>query len=154
MSATIVLVRFALLLWLALLTVVSLAPTSLKWRVGTMGPLHNWDHFLAFFVTGVLLCWNAGRVSSWLLRCLAGIAIAAILEGMEAVVYHNPFEWRDLRTDSLGIVLGALAVTGAARLFSAIEMRRASTRPIAIPASDCLSARGRRRTCDKIGPKK
>jgi hypothetical protein len=125
-----VLVRLVLLLWLALLTAVSLAPTSLKWRVGTMGPLHNWVHFLAFFVTGVLLCWNAGWFSSWLLRCFAGVGIAAFLEGMETIVYHNPFEWHDLRTDCLGIVLGALAVAGGSRLFSAMERRRASAPPI------------------------
>lgn len=122
--ATMVHVRFALLLWLALLTAMSLAPTSLKWRMGTMGPLHTWDHFLAFFVAGALLCWNAGSFSSLLLRCLAGVAIAAVLEGMEAAVYHNPFEWRDLRTDWLGVVLGAAATIGAPRVLSAIAKRR------------------------------
>jgi hypothetical protein len=124
-----------LLLWLAFLTAVSLAPTSLKWRMGTMGPLHSWGHFMAFFVTGALLCWNADRSSAWLRRCFAGFVIAAALEGMETAVYGNPFELRDLATDCLGVVAGAMIVAIAARLFSKIEKRR----------TDALASRSGRR---------
>jgi len=136
-------VRFVLPLWLVLLTAISLAPTSLKWRMGTMGSLHTWGHFVTFLVTGALLCWNAGGVLSWLRRCLAGVAIAAVLEGFEVAVYHSTFEWRDLRTDCLGVVLGAMAAVGAARLVTAIAKRCAKRPSLSIAGNEPVSVRGR-----------
>jgi hypothetical protein len=115
-----------------------------------MGPLHTWGHFVAFLVTGALLCWNAEDFSSWFSRCLAGIAIAAVLEGLEVAVYHGTFEWRDLGTDCLGVVLGAAVVAGAAWLRSTIERRRAKARSLSIPANDPLLVR----TGGKTRPRK
>lgn len=122
------LVRLLLLLWLTMLVAFSVAPTSLKWQMGTMGPFHSWGHFIAFFVMGVLLSWSAGRFSSWVLRCFVGVAIAVTLEGLEAAIYHNPFEWRDFRTDALGVVLGIGAAAGAIFVRSLLEKRRANAR--------------------------
>ena len=135
--------RFALPLWLVLLTAISLAPTSLKWRMGTMGALHTWGHFVAFLVTGALLCWNARRFPSWLRRCLAGAAIAALLEGLEVAIYHSTFEWRDLRTDCVSVVLGGVAAVGAVRLISAIERRRAKRRSFSMMTNEPVTVRGR-----------
>ena len=110
---------------------------------GNHGFPRAWGHFVTFLVTGALLCWNAGGVLSWLRRCLAGVVIAAVLEGFEVAVYHSTFEWRDLRIDCLGVLLGAMAAVGAARLVTAIAKRCAKRPSLSIAGNEPVSVRGR-----------
>jgi hypothetical protein len=74
----------------------------------TEGPLHPWYHLALFILLGLL----AMRSSTKPFIRLALLAAAALLglgiEYMEAYRYAIPLEWYDVRTDTSGVVLGAL----------------------------------------------
>ena len=109
--------RVVICVWIALLTALSLAPFAVKAELGTMGALHDIGHLSVFAATAVLLCWTATRLPQKLVRYLAVGALALTLEWLEAAVYHNPFEWRDVLIDVLGAAIG-LAIQSFVPLIS------------------------------------
>ena len=104
--------RYIVAIWVLLLSVVSLGPMWLKYHfLRTGGHMHVPGHFLMFMVTAMLLCWSATSVRSRLLRAFGAFLIGFTTEWLQAVIYHNPIEWRDIRTDTLGIIAGFLIVS-------------------------------------------
>jgi hypothetical protein len=96
-------------LWLTLILGVSLAPQAAKNSLHTNGSLHDALHFGAFFVAAFLM---TVRASGWRYRVLRGmiaLTFAVTTEYLENAIYLNRFEWRDVRTDALGIAAGLLA---------------------------------------------
>jgi hypothetical protein len=75
----------------------------------TPGRLHNLYHFAAFFIGALLLLRPARRWTAYVLRGAALVAMAALGEKLEVLVYHNGFEWHDVKMDSLAIIAGMLA---------------------------------------------
>jgi hypothetical protein len=98
--------RIVVPLWLAILTVVSLASDDFKYHLGTKGPFHHTAHLLAFAITGLMFCWTANSLRSRLLRALAACFTALVLEWMEALFYNNVVEWHDVWIGCLGVALG------------------------------------------------
>ena len=89
------------LFWLSLL------PESIKGRLGMSRPVHMLAH-VAAFSTGYLL--TAGRKNTlqnvWIAAVL--MAFGALIEFLEALLYHNRLEVRDVIADGAGILLGIL----------------------------------------------
>jgi hypothetical protein len=102
--------RFILVLWLLFITALSLVPLEVKYRLGTMGNLHNFGHLAIFLVTAVLMCWNASSTPARLLRCCGALLVAMLLEALEKIVYHNAYEWSDVAIDAAGVMVGFLLV--------------------------------------------
>jgi hypothetical protein len=100
------------------LAALSLMPLSVKRTIGATGVLHNAGHLAAFAITGILfLQWKQpDRFQPWLLWPLMAFAFA--LETAEAVLFRNVFEWRDIGTDTLGL-LTALLICGVCDFLSA-----------------------------------
>ena len=73
--------------------------------------MHVPGHFCMFMITAMLLCWHAASFRSRLLRAFAAFLIGFIQESLQAMIYHNPLEWRDIRTDILGIIAGVIIVS-------------------------------------------
>ena len=104
--------RFLIVPWLAFVTALSLGPEFMKYKIlQTQGRMHNPGHLVVFMITALLLCWNAGSASSRILRALAAILVGVTLEWFEAVIYHNPYEWKDLMVDCVGIAAGFIIVS-------------------------------------------
>jgi hypothetical protein len=105
-----------LFVWFLLLVALSLAPVHVKLILGTMGPFHAVGHLLAFGIT-TFLCLAKTRIAGLRITCaLLLLALSALLEVLEAVLYRNPFEWGDLGLDTLAVtaVLGGfLAFAGS-----------------------------------------
>lgn len=95
-----------LVTWILLVTFVSALPLNLKRLVGTQGLLHNWAHLFVFAFTVLLFCWRRSSLSSKIARSGLAILFAISLEGMQAIVYRNEFEWHDLWVDSVGVLIG------------------------------------------------
>jgi hypothetical protein len=95
------------LFWLSLL------PESIKGRLGMSRPVHVLAH-VAAFSAGYLLTASmdrsAGRKNTlqniWIAAIL--MAFGALIEFLEAVLYHDRLEVRDVIADGAGILLGIL----------------------------------------------
>jgi len=74
----------------------------------TEGRLHDWYHLALFIVMGILAMLSSRKPSTR----FALLAVAALLglglEYLEAVRYHNPIEWYDVRTDTGGVAIGGV----------------------------------------------
>jgi VanZ family protein len=105
--------RWVGLWFLTALFCLSLLPESVKGRLGMSRPVHFLAH-VAAFCTGYLLTAspnrNAGRKSTlqnvWIALVL--MAFGALIEFLEASLYHNSLEVRDVIADGAGIFLGIL----------------------------------------------
>lgn len=102
--------RFFLAVWLLLITAVSLAPLRAKTALGTVGFWHNPMHFAVFLLTGVLALFGAQSLYARGFRTFMLVAFCATIELLEAVIYRNHIEWRDILIDSLGLFSGWLLV--------------------------------------------
>ena len=103
-----------LFVWLLLLAALSLAPINVKLMLGTMGRFHSIGHLLVFGITAYLCLGKARTAGSRVTYALVLLALSAFLELLETILYHNPFEWRDLGLDALAItavLAGFLAIT-------------------------------------------
>ena len=91
--------RAGLAIWMVCLTVLSLLPMHVKRSIGTTGFLHNAGHLTAFAITGIFLLppRRPGFFDAW--RIWPGVLFAISLEWLEAAVYGNAFEWRDVATE-------------------------------------------------------
>lgn len=96
--------------WVVLITALSLAPFGVKLQLNTMGPLHDAGHLGVFLLTAVLLCWTAKGTTGQLARYLGVCLIAVSIEALEAAIYHNRFEWRDVMIDVLGAAIGLVVI--------------------------------------------
>ena len=102
-------VRFIFGTWITLITAASLAPLKVKISLGTVGYWHNTIHLVVFFLTGAVLFAYAAKARSRAARALVLFVFCCALEVLEAALYHNSIEWRDVFTDGLAI-MGALAL--------------------------------------------
>jgi hypothetical protein len=94
--------------WILLIIFFSLAPFAVKLHL-TIGPLHDAGHLLIFLVATVLGCRTISGIYAKLLCCVGLAGMAMALEGVEKIIaYRNPFEWRDVKFDSIGIAAGIL----------------------------------------------
>ncbi|HMF74273.1 MAG TPA: hypothetical protein VK604_01290 [Bryobacteraceae bacterium] len=103
-------VRILFAIWLLIITCLSLFPLKLKVHLGTVGPWHNTGHLLVFVLTTVLACWTVSGIYARLLCCIGVAGIAMTLEWLETLRYHNPYEWRDVGSDTAGILIGFLVM--------------------------------------------
>jgi hypothetical protein len=97
-----------LLFYGACLTLASLQMERFGWR--HEGLSHRLLHFGCFACLAALarLAFNPRHT----LACavLASIAWGAAIEFAQHLVYHNPYEWEDLRDDAWGAAAGAAAL--------------------------------------------
>jgi hypothetical protein len=94
--------------WILLIIGLSLAPLAVKSHL-TIGPWHDAGHSLIFLVATVLGCWTMTAIYARLLCCVGLAGMAMALEGVEKLItYRNPFEWRDVKFDFMGILAGIL----------------------------------------------
>ena len=102
---------------MTLVTAVSLAPLRIKLSLGTIGHWHNALHLVVFFLTGVMLFADAPKPSSQAIRALLLLLFCCILEWLQAVLYHNGIEWRDIFLDTiaLGCALSVALLIAAVR---------------------------------------
>jgi len=122
-------------------------PRGLKPATHTTGTLHHTVHFLAF--GGVALgavSWarsSAGRV----IVTSTVIGLGALLELLQHYFYGSAYEWKDLRSDSYGAIVGSLclsAIIAVARGASSPD-RLNNVDPVDRPApflnieGDCMS---------------
>ncbi len=94
--------RWLLALWLLFLFAMAMAPLPIKIQLHTIGRWHSAGHCLAFFITAVLLFWNAVGLRSELGRFAIVMSIAFSMEFLENVFYHAGFEWHDIVFDAAG----------------------------------------------------
>lgn len=107
--------RIGLSLWLALVVAVSISPLSFKLRLHTIGPYHDFGHYIVYGLTGIFLWWVTKRWFSRVFAFLFGVGLSLGQEWIENKIYHAGFEWRDVGSDLAGLVSGfALMVLIAA----------------------------------------
>ena len=98
---------------MTLVAAVSLTPLDVKVVLRTAGRWHNPIHLVVFFLTAMMLFVNAPTSSARTMRALILTLFCFILEVLEAVIYHNAIEWRDVLMDAMGVFC-ALALIAAA----------------------------------------
>ena len=108
-------------LWLFLVLLLSLAPFPVKKFFGTMGPLHNYGHFAIFCATGIMLLHVETTRPARLAAFMFLFLFCAVTEGLQYLLYHNPFEWSDLLVDCSGLILSPVSKTLWDRLYSLSE---------------------------------
>ena len=97
-------------LYFLVIALLSLAPFRVKKFLETRGFLHYIGHFGAFVVCGVLVLADTAAPRARLLRLAVVLTFCAALEALEAVLYHNPFEWKDLIVDYLAVGFSPFAL--------------------------------------------
>ncbi|HWF38671.1 MAG TPA: hypothetical protein VG322_09135 [Candidatus Acidoferrales bacterium] len=115
-------------IWLAGVFALSLAPYEVKNHFGTKGALHDAGHVVIFFITAVLLCWNAEGVGRKLFRCLLAFCVVFAAEGLEKLVYHDRFEWNDVAMDVGGVLVGFAVVMLAGMISASLKYRSRTPR--------------------------
>ena len=113
-------VRFLFGAWVTLVAAGSLAPLRVKLLLGTSGRWHNPIHMVVFFLTGVMLFADARlKPSTRATRAVLLFLFCCTLEWLEAVLYHNGFEWGDMFLDTIAIACALSVVV----LIAAIRKR-------------------------------
>lgn len=102
--------RPLIIVWLLVITAISIAPLSAKIFLHTVGQWHDYGHLFVFFTTEMLVLFNAPRVSMRVFRTSLILCFCAVLELMQAIGYHNRFEWHDLWVDYLAIFCSWAAI--------------------------------------------
>ena len=79
-----------------------------KLMLHTMGPMHVWYHLALFILLGILAMRSSTKpgIRAGLLICLLMLGLS--IESIEALRYHIPLEWYDVRTDTSGVAIGAI----------------------------------------------
>jgi glycopeptide antibiotics resistance protein len=103
-------VRLLFLAWLLLVMAVSLGPLKLKVTLRTVGTLHNAIHVAVFILTAVVGLLTPKTSLSRSSRICLLVLFCFLLELIQAFLYHNRYEWRDLYFDSLGLCFGWIAM--------------------------------------------
>ena len=104
---------------MTLITAVSLAPLNVKITLRTIGHWHNAIHLTVFAATGLMLFAHTAKTSGRASRALALFIFCCALEWVQAVLYRNSFEWRDIFLDAIAIAC-SLAI---AELLAAVRKR-------------------------------
>ena len=86
-------------IWFIVVAFLSLAPLPIKHYLRTSSHLHYPAHFLIYALGAALIGRTRPR------RALYLILFAAATEYLQARIYHNPYEWRDLAIDTAAIAL-------------------------------------------------
>ncbi len=71
------------------------------------GRLHVWYHLGLFFLLGLLAMHRSLRPSLRLCWVIAAVMLGFAIECGEAIRYDGLLEWVDVRTDTLGVLIGA-----------------------------------------------
>lgn len=100
--------RLIAILWIAGLVAVSLQP----WRPEgeSQSIVHQVSHLISFGAAGVMLfaLSNDSR-QAW--RAALGIlCLAVAIETSQHLLYKNPFEWWDVRDDTIGVLFGGVLI--------------------------------------------
>jgi fatty acid desaturase len=98
----------AAICWIAYLTHISQVNYRNNPHAGTV--FHTLEHVAAFGLLGVLLlvaCKN--RMQEWIVL-VALLCFATALELRQHQIFHNPFEWWDVRDDAIGLALAWLGI--------------------------------------------
>jgi hypothetical protein len=74
----------------------------------TEGPLHIWYHLALFILLGILAIRCSARPSVRLALLGAAALLGLSIEALEAFRYAIHIEWYDVRTDTTGVILGAI----------------------------------------------
>jgi hypothetical protein len=97
-----------LIVFLVLVVAVSFIPLTWKVWLGMHGPLHSLVHFLVFVVAGLMANASARSFPGQLWRAAGLVVMAALLEGGQWLIFGNPFEVSDLKTDAAGVATALL----------------------------------------------
>ncbi len=112
------LIRFALL-WIALIIVGSLWPPGPKIALGTLthskDPAvrhraeirHRLAHFGVFGIAALLLAVVAANTKKRIAAIAGVIALAAVIEWLQHIIYASPFEYWDVRDDTFAAIAGS-----------------------------------------------
>jgi hypothetical protein len=99
--------------WIVGLIVLSIQPLR-PHATGQGTVWHFVVHVGAFMVATLLpLLLTVKRVQEWF-RALSVLSLAFVIETSQGLVYHHPVEWRDFRSDGIGVLI-ALALLGFGR---------------------------------------
>jgi hypothetical protein len=98
--------RLFLALWLGLVIAVSISPVSFKLKLHTIGPFHDFSHYIVYLLTGIFFWLAAGRWYGRLAGFVLGVLISAGQEWTENKLYRAGFEWKDVATDLAGLISG------------------------------------------------
>jgi hypothetical protein len=101
---------------LGLVAVLSLLPEPFKHSTRTLGIAHDCAHFLAFFLSFMLLAFPSKTFKYVSIGSLALIAFGIALELMQTRRYGIQLEYYDIGSDALGILLGVVFWIGRACL--------------------------------------
>ncbi len=118
--------RIAFILWLVVLVCLSLSPFEVKQHLHSMGRFHIVYHLVAFVITTILLVLNARTLAGRALAIAIAVCLAFGTELLEYMHFTNPFEWQDVLTDCLGILLGLMLlwIVGTLRLGRRSQLTR------------------------------
>jgi hypothetical protein len=108
-------IRILVLLWVLLMTALSLSPLAVKQRLHTTGHLHYGGHFLAFALTAAALLWRTPLLRLQLWRAGMVVLLGAALEATQVIAYHSRWEKRDLLVDAAGVAAGFLVLRAVSR---------------------------------------
>ena len=123
-DATLVQLRHLLRVGVLVIVIAGIGLSPLRWKnaIGTTGVLHFPLHILAFAAASAAA---AGAVRSTAGRTFAAALVwifGILLEYLQHALYFNPFEWLDVVTNSIGVVLGLLiAISFASRRQKALR---------------------------------
>ena len=112
-----------LLVWILIVTALSLAPLEVKELIGTTGKLHNFGHFAVFLITAMTMCWGVAGIKGKSRRAMWALYFAVTLELLETVFYTSYLEWRDIALDASGILTGLAITIVTAAIVSAFGAR-------------------------------
>ena len=73
------------------------------------GRLHVWYHLVLFATLGLLAMRASVQRSERYALLIAAVLVGIGIELVEAARFATPLEWKDIRTDLAGVVLGGIA---------------------------------------------
>ena len=94
--------------WAILFVLVSFFPNWLKTLLGSVGPLHHPIHISVFFLAGLLLLTTVSTFSGRISGFAAIFLIATAVELAQSAYYTISFEWQDVMSDCIGLMLAGL----------------------------------------------
>jgi hypothetical protein len=106
-----------ILVWMILLIGLSVSPLSFKLKLHTVGPYHDFGHYIVYLLTAILICQVAKRFGGRVAGFFFALALALGQEWLENQMYHAGYEWKDVATDMAGTLSGFALVTLMTVLF-------------------------------------
>jgi hypothetical protein len=98
---------------LAAVAVLALLPQPFKGLLATYGVVHDLLHAAVFCAATLLTTWRIRNGWSAAAIGIGILAFGVLLEFLQTRVYGNWFEYRDVVTDAVGMVVGVAARRGA-----------------------------------------